>query len=234
MTQSLIKRDESQLRLFEEARERGEVAELTSARGSYTAERLMRQRPEVYRAVMLLLAQDCGPRSIMRQIRRHFGEGIDSRTIAMVGSAEREFIPTVKERLGERNLLIAHGLQELMMEALDDEGDALKPKSLSQAQSLAVTTGIFQQRGAELIDGGLVIKHEHEHRKFVEVGEMYGALPDDRLPVMDAEIIGLGAGERISKKALAAGREGPSTLTETELETAIDPAAGGAETARSS
>ena len=93
----------------------------------------------------------------------------------------------------------------------------LKPKSASQLQSLAVTTGIMQQRGAELVDGGQVIKHEHEHRQWTTLDSLYkdNGLPGG--PVMEAEVItGFGASEAPVKKSESAGDEIPAELDKTE------------------
>lgn len=231
MSDSLIKRDEEQMALFDSERDRGEIFALTS-KGNYTGERLFKDRPEVYRAVLILSAKGCGPRQIIRQIKHHYQIGVDYYTIRAVQEAERDLIPTVKERLGRHNMLLAEGLGEIIAEGIID--GTLKVETWRDLNAATISLGILQQRGAELIDGGVVIKHEHEHRKFTTVDEMFETLPDNGPKVIDAEIIGFGASEASAKKALPGQGEHLDRSDETETSEVINRAARGDDSSSSS
>ena|GEM_PF-5003607 len=124
------------------------MATRLSQEGNYTAERLKRDRPEVYRAVQLLLAEGQSIRAIKRVC------GVHHRTIEAVAAAESIAIDTDKKEV----VRTLRALQAALVESLYE--DVLDGKLKPEAKPLA--TAIITDK-LELLQGNATSRVETVH-----------------------------------------------------------------------
>jgi hypothetical protein len=127
---SLIERDHSQALLWRDDLVPSEVAEIESVEGHYSGERLFLRKPEVYRAIVYLLA--CGtPRTMISSKL-----GVHHKTVGAVACREAGSIASQKRELAA---MARHGVAVAMDSVIDDLANGrVKP-----GQPKAVTLGIL-------------------------------------------------------------------------------------------
>lgn len=172
------------------------------ATGEFTGERLFHQRPDTYKAIVLLLAQQ-PPAGVIR-----IGKllSVSPNTVMAVRDREGVTIDAVKQRLAE----VAHSgallASESILEALNEKAKNAHLLGIRDLKDLAVVYGILVQNG-QLLAGQPTAR--------VEVGELQKPQHDDfnrylaELPtvqvidIADASSTGL-AGEKSGAKSLPA------------------------------
>ena len=137
--------------------------------GVSTGERLIRDRPDVYQAIVYLLGQGTGIREIKRIT------GVHHRTIEAVMVREGQTIDTARKELGARALRVAAMGVERLEEIIADGN--IKPGELSMA------VGILTDK-AQLLTGGVTSRVEKVESAQVAAG-LEALL--EALPVADAE-----------------------------------------------
>ena len=137
--------------------------------GVSTGERLIRDRPDVYQAIVYLLGQGTGIREIKRIT------GVHHRTIEAVMVREGQTIDTARKELGARALRVAAMGVERLEEIIADGN--IKPGELSMA------VGILTDK-AQLLTGGVTSRVEKVEQSQVAAG--LERMLDD-LPVIDGE-----------------------------------------------
>ena len=142
--------------------------------GASTGDRLLRDRPDVYRSCVYLLSQATPVREIKRTL------GLHHRTIEAVMIREGQTIDTARRELGARSLRIAGMLAEAMEEKISNG----EPMKIGEA---AMAFGILAQNG-QLLTGGITARVELIEAHQV-AAELYGMLSD--LPNADAEEVSL-------------------------------------------
>jgi hypothetical protein len=160
--------------------------------GVSTGERLLAQRPELYRIAVQLLGQGTGIREIKRLT------GLHHRTIEAVMLREGATIDTHRKELGARALKVAALGVELLEEKIS-AGDI-------KAGELSMAIGILVDKG-QVLTGGVTARVEKIEQAQVAAG-LERIL--DELPVIDAEIVpGINSGSE-NLDPIAAGRSLPS------------------------
>lgn len=144
---SLIERDQSQALLWSDDQIPAEVSEVESAEGHYSGERLFLQKPEVYRAIVYLLA--CGaPRTVISKKL-----GVHHKTVGAVAFREAGSIASQKRELAA---MARHGVAVAMDSVIDDLANNL----IKPGQPKAVTLGILadtmikMEQGSSSYEGG--------------------------------------------------------------------------------
>jgi hypothetical protein len=150
--------------------------------GASTGERLMSQRPDLYRITVQLLGQGTGVREIKRLT------GLHHRTIEAVMIREGSTIDTHRKELGARALKVAALGVERLEEIIAD--GSIKPGELSMAVGILIDKG-------QVLTGGVTARVEKVEQSQVAAG--LERMLDD-LPVIDAEIV-----EEVSEINLVAG-----------------------------
>jgi len=150
--------------------------------GASTGERLISQRPDLYRITVQLLGQGTGIREIKRLT------GLHHRTIEAVMIREGQTIDTHRKELGARALKVAAMGVERLEEIIAD--GAIKPGELSMAVGILIDKG-------QVLTGGVTARVEKIEQSQVAAG--LERMLDD-LPVIDAEweedVSGTNLGER--------------------------------------
>jgi hypothetical protein len=139
--------------------------------GASTGERLMSQRPDLYRITVQLLGQGTGIREIKRLT------GLHHRTIEAVMIREGSTIDTHRKELGARALKVAALGVERLEEIIAD--GSIKPGELSMAVGILIDKG-------QVLTGGVTARVEKVEQSQVAAG--LAQMLDD-LPVIDAEIV---------------------------------------------
>lgn len=139
--------------------------------GASTGERLMSQRPDLYRITVQLLGQGTGVREIKRLT------GLHHRTIEAVMIREGSTIDTHRKLLGARALKVAALGVERLEEIIAD--GSIKPGELSMAVGILIDKG-------QVLTGGVTARVEKVEQSQVAAG--LERMLDD-LPVIDAEIV---------------------------------------------
>ena len=139
--------------------------------GASTGERLLNQRPDVYRITVQLLGQGTGIREIKRLT------GLHHRTIEAVMIREGSTIDTHRKELGARALKVAAMGVERLEEIIAD--GAIKPGELSMAVGILIDKG-------QVLTGGVTARVEKVEQSQVAAG--LERMLDD-LPVIDAELV---------------------------------------------
>ena len=139
--------------------------------GASTGERLMSQRPDLYRITVQLLGQGTGVREIKRLT------GLHHRTIEAVMIREGSTIDTHRKELGARALKVAALGVERLEEIIAD--GSIKPGELSMAVGILIDKG-------QVLTGGVTARVEKVEQSQVAAG--LAQMLDD-LPVIDAEIV---------------------------------------------
>ena len=137
--------------------------------GASTGERLLNQRPDLYRITVQLLGQGTGIREIKRLT------GLHHRTIEAVMIREGSTIDTHRKELGARALKVAAMGVERLEEIIAD--GAIKPGELSMAVGILIDKG-------QVLTGGVTARVEKVEQSQVAAG--LERMLDD-LPVIDAE-----------------------------------------------
>jgi hypothetical protein len=137
--------------------------------GASTGERLISQRPDLYRITVQLLGQGTGIREIKRLT------GLHHRTIEAVMIREGQTIDTHRKELGARALKVAAMGVERLEEIIAD--GAIKPGELSMAVGILIDKG-------QVLTGGVTARVEKIEQSQVAAG--LERMLDD-LPVIDAE-----------------------------------------------
>lgn len=142
---SLIERDQAQALLWADDQVPAEVAEVESAEGHYSGDRLFSQRPGVYRAIVYLLA--CGtPRKVIAEKLR-----VHHKTVAAVACREGGTIATQKRELAA---LARHGVAVAMDSVIDDIGTkSISPKDKAVILGILADTMIKMEQGTPSYDG---------------------------------------------------------------------------------
>jgi hypothetical protein len=160
--------------------------------GASTGDRLISQRPDLYRICVQLLGQGTGIREIKRLT------GLHHRTIEAVMLREGATIDTHRKELGARALKVAALGVELLEEKIS-AGDI-------KAGELSMAIGILVDKG-QVLTGGVTARVEKIEQAQVAAG-LERIL--DELPVIDAEIVpGINSGSE-NLDPIAAGRSLPS------------------------
>jgi hypothetical protein len=139
--------------------------------GASTGDRLMSQRPDLYRITVQLLGQGTGIREIKRLT------GLHHRTIEAVMIREGSTIDTHRKELGARALKVAAMGVERLEEIIAD--GAIKPGELSMAVGILIDKG-------QVLTGGVTARVEKVEQSQVAAG--LERMLDD-LPVIDAELV---------------------------------------------
>ena len=139
--------------------------------GASTGERLMSQRPDLYRITVQLLGQGTGVREIKRLT------GLHHRTIEAVMIREGLTIDTHRKELGARALKVAALGVERLEEIIAD--GSIKPGELSMAVGILIDKG-------QVLTGGVTARVEKVEQSQVAAG--LERMLDD-LPVIDAELV---------------------------------------------
>lgn len=160
--------------------------------GEFTGERLFRQRPEVYRAIVTCLAEGIGVRATARALK------VSTNTVAAVRAREGATVETQKkETVSQLRQFARLGAERLL-----DEVDKIP------LQSLPIAIGIAVEK-AELLDGGATARVEHVQAP----GEKEFKQLLDMLPEADAQVVvpttGFEAEESAQKDAARAGAGAP-------------------------
>lgn len=137
--------------------------------GASTGDRLISQRPDLYRITVQLLGQGTGIREIKRLT------GLHHRTIEAVMIREGTTIDTHRKELGARALKVAAMGVERLEEIIAD--GAIKPGELSMAVGILIDKG-------QVLTGGVTARVEKIEQSQVAAG--LERMLDD-LPVIDAE-----------------------------------------------
>jgi hypothetical protein len=137
--------------------------------GASTGDRLISQRPDLYRITVQLLGQGTGIREIKRLT------GLHHRTIEAVMVREGTTIDTHRKELGARALRVAAMGVERLEEIIAD--GAIKPGELSMAVGILIDKG-------QVLTGGVTARVEKIEQSQVAAG-LERML--DELPVIDAE-----------------------------------------------
>ena len=180
--------------------------------GVSTGERLLRDRPDLYRITVQLLGQGTGIREIKRLT------GLHHRTIEAVQLREGATIDTHRKELGARALKVAALGVELLEEKIS-AGDI-------KAGELSMAVGILIDKG-QVLTGGVTARVEKIEQAQVAAG--LERMLDD-LPVIDAEVLEINSvAENLDPIAL------PSDRASDEQSDAVTPSESvDAETATSS
>jgi hypothetical protein len=153
--------------------------------GVSTGERLLSQRPDLYRITVQLLGQGTGIREIKRLT------GLHHRTIEAVQLREGATIDTHRKELGARALKVAALGVELLEEKIA-AGDI-------KAGELSMAVGILIDKG-QVLTGGVTARVEKIEQSQVAAG-LERIL--DELPVIDAEIVEDGSEISLGSENLA-------------------------------
>jgi hypothetical protein len=137
--------------------------------GASTGDRLISQRPDLYRITVQLLGQGTGIREIKRLT------GLHHRTIEAVMIREGNTIDTHRKELGARALKVAAMGVERLEEIIADGN--IKPGELSMAVGILIDKG-------QVLTGGVTARVEKIEQSQVAAG-LERML--DELPVIDAE-----------------------------------------------
>jgi hypothetical protein len=137
--------------------------------GASTGDRLISQRPDLYRITVQLLGQGTGIREIKRLT------GLHHRTIEAVMIREGQSIDTHRKDLGARALKVAAMGVERLEEIIADGN--IKPGELSMAVGILIDKG-------QVLTGGVTARVEKIEQSQVAAG-LERML--DELPVIDAE-----------------------------------------------
>jgi hypothetical protein len=137
--------------------------------GASTGDRLISQRPDLYRITVQLLGQGTGIREIKRLT------GLHHRTIEAVMIREGQSIDTHRKDLGVRALKVAAMGVERLEEIIADGN--IKPGELSMAVGILIDKG-------QVLTGGVTARVEKIEQSQVAAG-LERML--DELPVIDAE-----------------------------------------------
>jgi len=173
--------------------------------GVSTGERLLSQRPDLYRITVQLLGQGTGIREIKRLT------GLHHRTIEAVQLREGATIDTHRKELGARALKVAAMGVELLEERISS-GDI-------KAGELTMAVGILIDKG-QVLTGGVTARVEKIEQAQVAAG-LERIL--DELPVIDAELVDDGSEISLGSENLdpiAAADPGPAVSVVCEIEPA--------------
>jgi hypothetical protein len=176
------------------------------AQGEFTGDRLFHQRPDVYKAVVMLLAQRLGVIRIGKLL------SVSPNTVMAVRDREGATIDTVKLRLAD----VAHNgallASESILEALNSIAPNAKNLGVKELKELAVVYGILVQNGQLLagqptarVEMGELQKPQHE-----DFNRYLANLPTAQvIDIAGADSTGL-AGEKSAAKSGAPGTADPS------------------------
>jgi hypothetical protein len=127
--------------------------------GEFTAERLFRKRPDIYRAIIILLGENRGQISIGRLL------SVSPSTVRAVARREGIQIGIEKQRLADKAFDVAHLAIELLQEILADP----KRRAELSGKELAAIADVMAGKGLLLageatarVDVGIAPAPEHE------------------------------------------------------------------------
>jgi hypothetical protein len=139
---SLIEADAAQLALLSTSDMEAGIFSKLEAKGEYTGERLFRNKPEVYNAIVRMLAENIG----MDRIGHYLG--VTQRTVMGVRDREGAAITVEKERLSKR----CYGVAAMAFDSVAaDLSDPKRAKKIS-TKDKAIVGGIAVQN-AQLLAG---------------------------------------------------------------------------------
>jgi hypothetical protein len=146
---SLIQRDADQAFLWSPDEIPAEVLEVESTEGHYSGDRLMSQRPAVYRAIVYLLGCGVPRRTISDKLRVHH------KTVAAVAARESESIAAQKREVAA---MARHGQAMVLDSLLEDIASGAK----ISAKDKAIVLGILTDT-ADKLDPGTVYERVDHH-----------------------------------------------------------------------
>lgn len=123
--------------------------QLERTTGDYTAERLRSKRPEDYKLILAMLANNYGSQKIQDEFHK-LGKKMSKNTVKAVRAIEGETIDRLRERLAGEAFVAADDYREAAMTALNEiMSDPKRRKKLTirDVQSLEVASGIATQNG---------------------------------------------------------------------------------------
>ena len=146
---SIIKRESQQPELFNSAEMESEMFKADEDRGEFTGERLYKNHPEKYRALVALLVEGLSVRRVCDVLK------VSHHTVLAVRQREGSTIATLKERLA---VLAADGAK-LCVEAIVDR--LFNPEDLKKisARDLSIIAGVLVDKG-QLLSGGVTARVE--------------------------------------------------------------------------
>ena len=162
--------------------------ENSDLRGEFTAERLWRDRPDVYRAIVAMVAEDCGPRFIARVLK------VSHNTVAKVCRRERVSIDTAKEVVVQD----LKYLRRLLMERLTDEVDKIP------LQAAGVLLGIVTDKVNALEGAPTTIVGHVSATPIADVNDYIASLLEADAVVLET---GLSGGKVLARESAGDGPE---------------------------
>lgn len=173
--------------------------ETALAAGRYTAERLQRDKPEIYKSIIRMLGAGMSISQIQRFLAVHH------RTVAAVAAREMPSVDDFRKQLTAR---IAIALQSVTDELVDRINEG-KLKSGELSHALGVLFDRYQ-----LLTGGATVRIEK-----IETEDIHAKLEEflSKLPEADVKVIektGQNTGSAEEKSGLLPVAETPQTLAE--------------------
>ncbi len=120
-------------------------------KGNYTGERLLRERPRIYRELMRLLSEGVSARKICRACY------VTRETVRAVEAREAESISARKQELAASAARVAQA-------SIDQIEDAVAAGKIKGVQLVPVFGVCVDKLQALSGDPALVIRHEHDHQ----------------------------------------------------------------------
>lgn len=168
-SESLLEREEQQLRLFRSSEMGAEMFESEEARGRFTGERLFSRDPERYREIVSLLAEGMSCRSIARLTKTSIN------TVMAVRDREPAIIEADKQLIGRRMRGVVRMLAEKVQESLEEGHIVIN--NVRDLQTAAVAAGILTDK-SELLLGGATSRVERRDLETVgDLDQLWEALP---------------------------------------------------------
>jgi len=211
--QSLLEREEQQLRLFRSSEIEGVDFSETENRGVFTGERLFAQDRERYRIICSLLAEGMSCRMIARLTRTSIN------TVMAVRDREPAIIEADKQLIGRKMRGAVRLLVDKVLESIED--GSVQINNARDLQTVLVGTGILTDK-SELLMGGATQRVERVQAETVgDLDELWEALPADTVEAecedVPADTQGTGLpGETSAAKGAAdpAGEADPDATSE--------------------
>lgn len=160
-------------------------------KGEFTGDRLFTQRPDAYKAIVILLGQKMGVIRIGQML------AVSPNTVMAVRDREGASIDIVKQHLAQ----VAHAgatlASEGILEALNERLSSPHPLQLKDLKDLAVVYGILVQNG-QLLAGqptARVEVHELQRPGHEDFNRYINALPEAKVTHLEGEKVAQKEGE---------------------------------------
>lgn len=181
MSESLIQAESKQPELLPTTT--GSFFAELELKGEFTGDRLFTQRPDAYKAIVILLGQKMGVIRIGQML------AVSPNTVMAVRDREGASIDIVKQHLAQ----VAHAgatlASEGILEALNHRLSSPLPLSLKDLKDLAVVYGILVQNG-QLLAGqptARVEVHELQRPGHEDFNRYINALPEAKITHLEGE-----------------------------------------------